>query len=158
MQPCPNRPYILALLPPTAIPCRYVRVRIGFDEICGDMALGATGILLSARSGTRGGGRGDISLDEARAAARVTGLFMLSSLRVEIGSLDKVRSVLKVFGMVNCEPGFNQTAAVIDGCSDLLVDVFGDDVGRHARSAVGMAELALDIPVEIEMVVAVNAG
>jgi enamine deaminase RidA (YjgF/YER057c/UK114 family) len=65
--------------------------------------------------------------------------------------------VLKVFGMVNCAPGFTNTPAVIDGCSDLLVDVFGPEVGRHARSAVGMAELPLNIPVEIEMVVAVDA-
>ena len=59
--------------------------------------------------------------------------------------------------MVNCAPGFNQTPAVIDGCSDLLVEVFGADIGRHARSAVGMAELPFDIPVEIEMIVEVSA-
>ena len=64
--------------------------------------------------------------------------------------------MLKVYGMVNCAPGFTNTPAVIDGCSDLLVEVFGDQVGRHARSAVGMAELPLDIPVEIEMIVAVD--
>jgi enamine deaminase RidA (YjgF/YER057c/UK114 family) len=98
-----------------------------------------------------------VSLDEAREAARATGLFLLASLRAEIGSLDRVASILKVFGMVNCAPGFNQMAAVIDGCSDLLVDVFGESVGRHARSAVGMAELPLDIPLEIEMVAAVQA-
>jgi enamine deaminase RidA (YjgF/YER057c/UK114 family) len=97
----------------------------------------------------------DLSVETAREAARLTALHMLRSLRSEVGSLDRVRSVLKVFGMVNCAPGFNQTPAVIDGCSDLLVEVFGDKVGRHARSAVGMAELPFDIPVEIEMVVAV---
>jgi enamine deaminase RidA (YjgF/YER057c/UK114 family) len=85
----------------------------------------------------------------------VVGLFLLSALRVEVGSLDLVCSVLKVFGMVNCAPGFTNTAGVIDGCSDLLVEVFGEQAGRHARSAVGMAELPLNIPVEIEMVVAV---
>jgi enamine deaminase RidA (YjgF/YER057c/UK114 family) len=63
--------------------------------------------------------------------------------------------VLKLFGMVNCAPGFTDTPAVIDGCSDLLVEVFGEAVGRHARSAVGMAELPVNIAVEIEMVVAV---
>lgn len=99
----------------------------------------------------------DLSVDEAREAARLTGLFLLSAVRAEVGSLDRVRSVLKVFGMVNCAPGFTNTPAVIDGCSDLLVDVFGPEVGRHARSAVGMAELPLNIPVEIEMVVAVDA-
>jgi enamine deaminase RidA (YjgF/YER057c/UK114 family) len=81
---------------------------------------------------------------------------MLASLRGEIGSLDRVRSVLKVFGMVNCAPGFNQTPAVIDGCSELLIEVFGEAIGSHARSAVGMAELPFDIAVEIEMVVAIG--
>jgi enamine deaminase RidA (YjgF/YER057c/UK114 family) len=98
----------------------------------------------------------DISVVDAREAARLTTLFLLSALRAEVGSLDRVRSVLKVFGMVNCAPGFTNTPAVIDGCSDLLVEVFGEKVGRHARSAVGMAELPLNIPVEIEMVVAVD--
>jgi enamine deaminase RidA (YjgF/YER057c/UK114 family) len=97
----------------------------------------------------------DLSLDQARESARLTALLLLSALRQEIGSLDKVHSVLKVLGMVNCAPGFNQTPAVIDGCSNLLVEVFGEDAGRHARSAVGMAELPFDIPVEIEMIVAV---
>lgn len=81
---------------------------------------------------------------------------LLSSLQAETGSLDRVRSVLKVFGMVNCAPGFVEIPAVIDGCSNLLVDVFGNEIGRHARSAVGMAELPAGIPVEIEMVVAVD--
>lgn len=97
----------------------------------------------------------DVSVEEAREAARLAGLFLLSALRAEVGSLDAVRSILKVFGMVNCAPGFTNAPAVIDGCSDLLVDVFGEEIGRHARSAVGMAELPLDISVEIEMVAAV---
>jgi enamine deaminase RidA (YjgF/YER057c/UK114 family) len=109
-------------------------------------------LLIQGKVGT------DISIDDARQAARATGLFLLSTLRAEVGSLDRVRSVLKVFGMVNCAPGFTNTPAVIDGCSDLLVEVFGDEVGRHARTAVGMAELPLNIPVEIEMVVAVDGG
>jgi enamine deaminase RidA (YjgF/YER057c/UK114 family) len=100
---------------------------------------------------------GEVSVPDAREAARLTTLFLLSALRAEIGSLDRVRSVLKVFGMVNCSPGFTNTPAVIDGCSDFLVDVFGEEVGRHARSAVGMAELPLNIPVEIEMIVTVEA-
>jgi enamine deaminase RidA (YjgF/YER057c/UK114 family) len=99
----------------------------------------------------------DISVEQAREAARFTGLFLLSALRAEVGSLDRVRSVLKVFGMVNCAPGFTNTPAVIDGCSDFLVEVFGEEVGRHARSAVGMAELPMNISVEIEMVVVVES-
>jgi enamine deaminase RidA (YjgF/YER057c/UK114 family) len=103
----------------------------------------------------RGKVGGEISLEQAVGVARATGLLMLSTIRAELGSLDRVRSIVKVLGMVNCAPGFNQTPAVIDGCSDLLVEVFGPEIGRHARSAVGMAELPFDIPVEIELVAAV---
>jgi enamine deaminase RidA (YjgF/YER057c/UK114 family) len=97
----------------------------------------------------------DVSVDEARDAARLTGLHLLSSLRAELGSLDPVRSVLKLLGMVNGAPGFDQTPTVIDGCSRLLLDVFGEEAGRHARSAVGLAELPFGMSVEIEMIVAV---
>lgn len=92
----------------------------------------------------------DLSLEDARHAARMTALSMLSTLRAELGSLDRVERILKVFGMVNVAPGFDRTPAVIDGCSDLLVEVFGD-AGRHTRSAVGLAELPFGIAVEIEM-------
>jgi enamine deaminase RidA (YjgF/YER057c/UK114 family) len=101
---------------------------------------------------------GDLTLEEGREAARCTGLMVLAALRAELGSLDRVTSILKLLGMVNCAPGFNNTPAVIDGCSDLMVEVFGQDVGRHARSAVGMAELPFDIAVEVELVAAVDAA
>jgi enamine deaminase RidA (YjgF/YER057c/UK114 family) len=97
----------------------------------------------------------DIDLAEAREAARMTGLSILATMRAELGDLDRVRRIVKVFGMVNVAPGFNRTPAVIDGCSDLLVDVFGD-AGRHTRSAVGLAELPFDIAVEIELVAAIE--
>lgn len=92
----------------------------------------------------------DLTLEEARHAARMTGLSILATLAAELGDLDRIEQVVKVFGMVNCAPGFNATPAVIDGCSDLLVEIF-DDAGRHTRSAVGMAELPFDIAVEIEL-------
>jgi len=92
-----------------------------------------------------------VSLEQAREAARLTGLQILSTVRAELGSLDRVQRVVKVFGMVNCAPGFNRTPAVIDGCSQLFLDVFGED-GVHTRSAVGMAELPFDISVEIEAI------
>ncbi len=98
---------------------------------------------------------GTVSLDDAYQAARATGLSMLATVRAELGTLDRVRQVIKVFGMVNCAAGFNRTPQVIDGCSDLLVEVFGD-AGRHTRSAVGMAELPFDIAVEIEMILEVE--
>ncbi len=98
---------------------------------------------------------GDVSLEQARAAARLTGLNLLAVMRAELGSLDRVVRIVKLLGMVNCAPGFNDTPAVIDGCSELLLEVFGD-AGRHARSAVGMAELPYDIAVEIELVAEVS--
>jgi enamine deaminase RidA (YjgF/YER057c/UK114 family) len=81
---------------------------------------------------------------------------MLASLRAEIGSLDRVTSILKVFGMVNVAPGFGDLATVLDGCADQLADLFGDDIGIPARVAVGVAELPLGAAVETEMVVAVR--
>jgi enamine deaminase RidA (YjgF/YER057c/UK114 family) len=93
----------------------------------------------------------DLSLEEGRHAARLTALSILATLQAELGDLDRIARIVKVFGMVNVAPGFNQTPAVIDGCSDLLVDVFGD-AGRHTRSAVGLAELPFDIAVEIELI------
>jgi enamine deaminase RidA (YjgF/YER057c/UK114 family) len=97
----------------------------------------------------------DVSLDEAREAARVVAVNLLTAVRGEVGTLDAVTRIVKVLGMVNCAPGFHQTPAVIDGCSDFLVSVFGEAIGKHARSAVGMAELPFDIAVEIEMIVEV---
>jgi len=93
----------------------------------------------------------DLDVAAATDAARLVGLNLLATMRRELGSLDLVTRVVKVLGMVNCAPGFNQTPTVINGCSDLLVEVFGD-AGRHARSAVGMAELPFDICVEIELI------
>jgi enamine deaminase RidA (YjgF/YER057c/UK114 family) len=98
----------------------------------------------------RGKVGGDLTLDEGRAAARMTALSILATLQADLGDLDRIERVVKVFGMVNVAPGFDQMPAVIDGCSDLLVDVFGD-AGRHTRSAVGLAELPFGIAVEIEL-------
>lgn len=109
----------------------------------------AAGRIVTGKVGT------DISQDEAVEAARLVGLQLLAALRWELGTLDKVTRVVKVLGMVNCAPGFNNTPAVIDGCSTLFLDVFGD-AGKHARSAVGQAELPFDISVEIEAVVEVR--
>jgi enamine deaminase RidA (YjgF/YER057c/UK114 family) len=97
----------------------------------------------------------DLDLDAGQEAARVTGLNLLATLRSELGNLDRVSRVVKVLGMVNCLPDFTHHPEVINGCSDLFVDVFGD-IGRHARSAVGMGSLPRNIAVEIEVVVEVG--
>lgn len=93
----------------------------------------------------------DLDLEAARRAARLTGLSILATLRDELGDLDRIDRIVKVFGMVNTAPGFDQTPAVIDGCSELLLEVFGER-GRHTRSAVGLAELPFGIAVEIELI------
>ena len=97
----------------------------------------------------------DLTTEEGYEAARLTGINILARMKGELGDLDRVRRVVKLLGMVNSAPDFNQQPAVVNGCSDLLVEVFGDR-GRHARSAVGMASLPNDIPVEIEVIIEVE--
>jgi enamine deaminase RidA (YjgF/YER057c/UK114 family) len=112
---------------------------------------------ITGRDTIRGKVGATVTLEEGRRAARLTALSILATLQAELGDLDRVERIVKVFGMVNVAPGFNQTPAVIDGCSDLLVEIFGD-AGRHTRSAVGMAELPFDIAVEIELTARLRAG
>lgn len=92
----------------------------------------------------------DLTEAQAYEAARLTALAMLASLQRELGSLDRIEAWLRVFGMVNCAPGFDRTPAVINGFSDLVLALYGEARGQHARSAVGMSELPFGIPVEIE--------
>jgi enamine deaminase RidA (YjgF/YER057c/UK114 family) len=96
----------------------------------------------------------ELTEEEGYKAARVTILTSLAALRAEIGSLDRVTRIVKLVGWVNSAPGFTRQPWVINGASDLLVEIFGD-AGRHARSAVGANELPFNIPVEIEMIVEV---
>jgi enamine deaminase RidA (YjgF/YER057c/UK114 family) len=98
-----------------------------------------------------------ISVEQAYEAARLVGIGLLASLRAEIGDLNRVRRVVKLLGMVNAAPGFKEHPKVINGCSDLLVDVFGD-AGKHARSAVGMGSLPDQISVEIEMIAEIQGS
>ena len=99
----------------------------------------------------------EFTVEQGYKHARDTGLEILAVIRSELGSLDKVKRVVKVLGMVNAVPEFEDHPKVINGCSDLLVEVFGDK-GKHARSAVGMGSLPMQIPVEIEVIVEVSAG
>ena len=95
---------------------------------------------------------GDLDLESGKAAARQTGLAILATLRGELGSLDRVKRVIKVLGMVNCTPEFCDHPQVINGCSELFREVFGPENGVGARSAVGMGSLPGNIAVEIEAV------
>ena len=97
----------------------------------------------------------DLSVEEGQEAARLVGLNMLTTLRNHIGDLDRVKQVVKVFGMVNALPNFKQHPSVINGFSDLMVEVFGDK-GRGARSAVGMSSLPFQIACEVEMIVEIE--
>jgi len=94
----------------------------------------------------------DMGVDQGYEAAREVGLALLSTAQAALGSLDKVKRVVKVLGMVNAMPDFGDHPKVINGFSDLMVEVFGEAVGKHARSAVGMGSLPNGIPVEIEVI------
>ncbi|NWJ45547.1 MAG: RidA family protein [Chloroflexi bacterium] len=99
---------------------------------------------------------GEVSLEEGYKAARLTGLNLLSTLKEALGDLDRVVKFVKVLGMVNAVEGFGQQPYVINGASDLFVAVFGEEIGKHARSAVGMGGLPNNMPIEIEMIVQVR--
>ena len=99
----------------------------------------------------------DVTLEQGYVAARLTALSILGSLQRALGDLDRIAAWTRVFGMVNSAPGFNRQPSVINGFSDLVLELFGAEIGAHSRSAVGLAELPFDIPVEIEGEVELNA-
>jgi enamine deaminase RidA (YjgF/YER057c/UK114 family) len=94
----------------------------------------------------------DYDVARGRAAARQVGLHVLSAVKAELGSLDKVQRLVKALGMVNAAPGFKEHPQVVNGFSDLMVEVFGEEAGKGTRSAVGMSSLPGGIPVEIEAI------
>ena len=98
----------------------------------------------------------DLTVEQGYQVAREVGLNLLATTRATLGSLDRVKRIVKVLGMVNSADDFGDQPKVINGFSDLMVEVFGETIGRHARSAVGMAGLPLGIPVEIEMILEVE--
>jgi enamine deaminase RidA (YjgF/YER057c/UK114 family) len=140
-------------LPPGAVlPFPWVRVRGGRAFVSGHGPLLADGSL----AGPLGKVGAPVTPEQACDASRLTALAILSSLRRELGDLDRVTAWLRVFGMVNTAPGFTTTPTVINGFSDLILELWGPDAGSHARSAVGMAELPFSIPVEIEAEVEID--
>jgi hypothetical protein len=98
----------------------------------------------------------ELTVEQGYTAARMTALSILGSLHRALGNLDRIAAWSRVFGMVNSAPGFNQQPSVINGFSDLILELFGPEIGAHCRSAVGLAELPFDIPVEIEGEVELN--
>ena len=139
-------PQPMKLPPGLHLPFPWVRVRGNRVYISGHAPQNPDGSV----AGPFGKVGADVSLEQAYQAARLTALSMLGSLKRELGDLDRIAAWLRVFGMVNSAPGFNQQPGVINGFTDLILDVYGPEAGPHARSAVGMAELPFGIPVEIE--------
>jgi enamine deaminase RidA (YjgF/YER057c/UK114 family) len=128
------------------LPFRLVRIRGDRAYVSGHGPLNPDGTLAPPFGKV---GR-ELSVEQGYHAARLTALAILGSLERALGDLERVRAWTRVFGMVNSAPGFNQQPRVINGFSDLILELFGPDRGAHSRSAVGMAELPFDLPVEIE--------
>jgi enamine deaminase RidA (YjgF/YER057c/UK114 family) len=137
-----------AVQPPAGVvlPFRLVRVLGARAYVSGHGPLNADGTLAPPLGKV---GR-DLSVEQGYRAARLTALAMLGSIQRELGDLDRVKAWTRVFGMVNSATGFNQQPRVMNGFSDLILELFGPERGAHSRSAVGMAELPFDLPVEIE--------
>lgn len=128
------------------LPFTMINVRGNHVGISGHPRHGADGSL----TGPYGKVGTDVSMAEAQDAARDIGLCMLANLKAEIGELSRVAGWLRVFGMVNSSPDFSEQHLVINGFSDLIIDLFGPDIGRHSRSAVGVAGLPMNFAIEIE--------
>jgi len=131
--------------PGVRLPFRWVRVVGKRVTVSGHGPIGQDGKV----AGPFGKVGRDVTEQQAYESARLTALGMLSSLTHELGDLDRV-TWLSAFGMVHVAPGFQATPAVINGFSDLILAVFGEERGQHSRSAIGVAELPFNIPVEIE--------
>ena len=140
--------------PGLILPFSWVRVRGDRAYVSGHVPLNPDGSVAQP-FGKVGA---EVSEEEAYEAARLTALAILASLERALGDLDRVTAWLRVFGMVNSAPGFGRQPNVINGFSDLILKLYGPEVGDHARSAVGMAELPLGVPVEIEAEVEIRSG
>jgi enamine deaminase RidA (YjgF/YER057c/UK114 family) len=128
-----------------------VRVSGGHAYVSGHGPLDGSDVLVRGKVG------GDVTPEQGYEAARLTALSVFTSLERELGDLDRVTRWVKLLGLVNCAPRFNAMPGVVNGFSDLVLEVWGD-AGRHARSAIGVAELPFDIPVEVEAIVEITGG
>ena len=140
-------------LPPPLVVAPHVRLPFAFVRVAGARAyISGHGPIGSDGRVARPLGKVgvDLTVEQAYEAARLTALAILGSLQRALGDLDRVTSWLRIFGMVNAAPGFTDLPTVINGCSDLILELYGPVRGAHARSAVGLAELPFNIPVEIE--------
>ena len=139
--------------PPPGVKFAFELVRVfdGLAYVSGHLPMDGEEVLVQGKVDT------DVSVEEAHEAARLTGLSIFASLKQELGDLDRVTGWVKALGLVNCSPGFSKTPAVINGFSELILDVWGE-AGNHARSAIGASELPFDVPVEVEAIVEIRAA
>jgi len=137
--------------PPPGVEFKFDLVTVSGDlaYVSGHLPTDGAEVLRQGKVGS------DVSVEEGYEAARLTGLAIIASLKQELGELDRVGRWVKALGLVNCAPGFSKTPAVVNGFSDLVLEIWGE-AGRHARAAIGAAELPLDVPVEVEAVVEVK--
>ncbi len=127
-----------------------VHVHDDMAYVSGHLPMDGTEVLVTGRVGD------ELDVDGGYEAARLVGLSILASLEQVLGDLDRVTSWVKALGMVQCGEGFDKPPAVINGFTDLILEIWGDPAGRHARSAIGVETLPFNVPVEIEAVVAVR--
>jgi enamine deaminase RidA (YjgF/YER057c/UK114 family) len=135
--------------PGVELPFSWVRVSGAYAYVSGHGPLDGSDVLVRGKVGS------DVTPERANEAARLTALSILASLQRELGDLDRVTGWVKALGLVNCAPGFSGTPGVINGFSDLVIDVWGEP-GRHARSAIGASELPFEMSVEVEAIVEVS--
>jgi enamine deaminase RidA (YjgF/YER057c/UK114 family) len=119
--------------------------------ISGHLPMDGAEVLMTGRVGGD-----DLTVEQGQEAARLTTLSILASLKAQLGDLDHVTQWVKALGLVQCAPGFDKPPAVINGFTDLVLEIWGEPAGRHARSAIGAAQLPFDVPVEIEAIVEIS--
>ena len=151
----------LGLVLPEALKRPYGQeLPFAFVRVHGNRAF-VSGHLPQNQDGTVAGPFGkvgaEISIEQGYEAGRLTALSMLGSLKRELGDLDRIEAWVKALGMVNAAPGFTKMPVIVNGFSDLILEVFGKEVGTHSRSAVGMASLPFNVPIEIEGEVIIKA-
>lgn len=133
--------------PGVEFPFDLVKVSGGLGYVSGHLPVDGAEVLVTGRVGA------ELELEQGYEAARLTGLSIFASLEQELGDLDRVTGWVKALGLVQCAPGFDKPPAVINGFTDLVLEVWGPQAGRHARSAIGAGQLPFDVPVEVEAVV-----
>jgi enamine deaminase RidA (YjgF/YER057c/UK114 family) len=143
-------PRTFAPPPGAEFPFDLVHVSGSHAYVSGHLPVDGAEVLMTGRVG------GELTVEQGYEAARLTTLSILASLQAELGDLDRVTSWVKALGLVQCAPDFDRPPAVINGFTDLVLELWGEEAGRHARSAVGAERLPFDVPVEVEAIVEIS--